>query len=160
MNLSPKSRKDIFLEKHFNLFPPCTVVQFFPEAYSKLKMEKNPPRGQWEHHPLQKVPLSLSLPTLQSSFLHFFWYICILTHVYFYINTQTCTYTWGFPTGTDSKESACNAGDLGSILGSGRSPGERNGNPLLYSWLGNHMDRGAWQVPVHRVAKSRTRLSD
>ena len=69
-------------------------------------------------------------------------------------------YTWGFPTGTDSKESACNAGDLGSILGSGRSPGERNGNPLLYSWLGNHMDRGAWQVTVHRVAKSRTCLSN
>ena len=160
MNLSPKSRKDIFLEKHFNLFPPCTVVQCFPEAYSKLKMEKNPPRGQWEHHPLQKVPLSLSLPTLQSSFLHFFWYICILTHVYFYINTQTCTYTWGFPTGTDSKESACNAGDLGSILGSGRSPREGNGNLLQYFCLENPMDRGAWWAIVRGVAKSQTQLSD
>ena len=69
-------------------------------------------------------------------------------------------YTWGFPAGTDSKESACNAGYLGSILGSGRSPGAGNGYPLLYSWLGNHMDRGAWQVTVHRVAKSRTHLRD
>ena len=69
-------------------------------------------------------------------------------------------YTWGFPAGTDSKESACNAGDLGSILGSGRSPGEGNSYRLLYSWMGNHMDRGAWQVIVHRVAKSRTHLRD
>ena len=43
---------------------------------------------------------------------------------------------------------------------SGRSPGERNGNPLQYSCLGNPMDRGAWRATVHGVAKSRTRLSD
>ena len=59
------------------------------------------------------------------------------------------------PSGSVSKESACNAGDLGSIPGSGRSPGERNGNPLQYSYLENPMDRGAWQTTVHRVAKSR-----
>ena len=47
------------------------------------------------------------------------------------------------PSGSVSKESACNAGDLGSIPGSGRSPGERNGNPLQYSYLENPMDRGA-----------------
>jgi len=46
-----------------------------------------------------------------------------------------------------------NAGDLGSILESGRSPGEGNGNPLQYSCLGNPMDRRAWWVTVHRVAK-------
>ena len=51
-------------------------------------------------------------------------------------------------------------GDPGSIPGSGRSPGEGNGNPLHYSCLENPMDRGAWQATVHRVAKSRTRLSD
>ena len=50
----------------------------------------------------------------------------------------------GFPGGSDSKESACNAGDLGLIPGSGRSPGEGNGNPLQYSCLENCMDRGAW----------------
>ena len=58
------------------------------------------------------------------------------------------------------KASACNAGDLGSIPGSGRSPGEGNGNPLQYSCLENPMDRGAWQAIVHGVPKSRTRLSD
>ena len=60
----------------------------------------------------------------------------------------------------DGKESACNAGDLGSIPGSGRSPGEGNGNPFQYSCLENPMDGGAWRATVHGVAKSRTRLSD
>ena len=50
----------------------------------------------------------------------------------------------GLPGGSDSKASMCNAGDLGSIPGSGRSPGEGNGNPLQYSSLENPMDRGAW----------------
>ena len=56
--------------------------------------------------------------------------------------------------------SACNAGDLGLIPGSGRSPGEENGNPLQYSCLENSMDRRAWWAIVHEVTKSRTRLSD
>ena len=50
----------------------------------------------------------------------------------------------------------CSAGDLGLIPGSGRSPGEGNGNPLQYSCLENYMDRGAWWATVHRVARSRT----
>ena len=50
----------------------------------------------------------------------------------------------GFPGGSDGKESACNAQDLGLIPGSGRSPGEGNGNPLQYSCLENPMDGGAW----------------
>ena len=62
--------------------------------------------------------------------------------------------------GSDGKESACNAGDPGSIPGSGKSPGERNGYPLLYSCLENSMDRGAWWATVHGVAKSQTQLSD
>ena len=49
-----------------------------------------------------------------------------------------------FPGGSDGKASAYNAGDLGSIPGSGRSPGEGNGNPLQYSCLENPMDGGAW----------------
>ena len=65
----------------------------------------------------------------------------------------------GFPGGSEVKASACNAGDLGSIPGSGRSPGEGNGNPLQYSCLENPMDRGVWWATVHGVAKSRTRLS-
>ena len=52
-----------------------------------------------------------------------------------------------------SKESACNTGDLGSIPGSGRSPGEGNGNPLQYSCLENPMNRGAWQAIVHGVVR-------
>ena len=57
------------------------------------------------------------------------------------------------------KEPACNTGDLGSIPGSGRSPGEANGNPLQYSCLENPMDRGAWRAIVHGITKSRTRLN-
>ena len=68
--------------------------------------------------------------------------------------TSWCLYTRGFPGGSDSEESACNAEDLGSIPGLGRSPGEGNGNPLQYSCLENSMDRGAWQATVHGVTKS------
>ena len=53
-----------------------------------------------------------------------------------------------------------NAGDLSSITGSGRSPGEGNGNPLQYSCLEIPMDKGAWWATVHRVAKSQTQLSE
>ena len=66
----------------------------------------------------------------------------------------------GFPGGSNSKESACSARDPSSVPGSGRSPGEGDGNLLQYSCLENSMDRGAWQATVHRVAKSQTRLSD
>ena len=66
----------------------------------------------------------------------------------------------GFPGGSEVKASACNAGDLGSIPGSGRSPGEGNGNPLQYSCLENPMDGGAWGAIVHGVAESQTGLSD
>ena len=59
-------------------------------------------------------------------------------------------YNWGFPGGSDSKVSVCNAGDVGSIPGSGRSPGEGNGNPLQYSGLKNSMD-----CTVHGVTKVR-----
>ena len=58
------------------------------------------------------------------------------------------------------KASACSVGDLGSIPGSGRSPGEGNGNPLQYSCLENSMGRGAWWAKIHGVTKSQTRLSD
>ena len=64
------------------------------------------------------------------------------------------------PGGSEVKAPASNAGDLGSIPGLGRSPGEGNGNPLQYSCLENPMDRGAWQATVHWVTKSRTRLSN
>ena len=63
-----------------------------------------------------------------------------------------------FPGDSDSKESTYNVGDLGSIAGLGRFPGEGHGNPLQYSCLKNPMDRGAWWAKVHGVAKSQTQL--
>ena len=81
-----------------------------------------------------------------SSYMLYFWVILI--------------YLLGFPSASEVKASACNVGDLGLIPGSGRSPGEGNGNPLEYSCLGNSMDGGTWWPTVHRVAKSRTRLSN
>ena len=74
---------------------------------------------------------------------------CILTLVVGYMNLVT-----------QMEESACSAGDLGLIPGSGRSPGEGNGNLLQSSRLENSIDRGAWQATVHGVTKSRTRLSN
>ena len=59
----------------------------------------------------------------------------------------------GFPGGSVVKNPPANAGDVGLISGSGRSPGEGNGNPFQYACLGNPTDRGTWQVIVNRVAE-------
>ena len=86
-------------------------------------------------------------------------------------HVHICRYSWcrygytygtyrGFPFGSDSEEAACSVGYPGLIPGSGRSPGEGNGTPLQYSCLENPMDGGAWRATVHRVTKSRTRLSN
>ena len=66
----------------------------------------------------------------------------------------------GFPGSSDSKESACNVGELGSIPGLGRFPGGRHGNPSRYSFLENPRDRGAWWATVHGVTKTEIQLSD
>ena len=66
----------------------------------------------------------------------------------------------GFPGDSVVKKLPAKHGDLGSIPGSGSSPGEENGNPLQYSCLGNTMDRGAWRTTVHGVTRSWTGLSD
>ena len=66
----------------------------------------------------------------------------------------------GFTGGSVVKNPSAKAGDVGSISELARSPGEGNGNPVQYSCLGNAMDRGAWWVTVHGVAKSQTRLSN
>ena len=65
----------------------------------------------------------------------------------------------GLPGGSDGKESACKAGDPGSIPGWERSPGEGNGYPRQYSCLENSMDKESWWAAVHGAAKSWTRLS-
>ena len=66
----------------------------------------------------------------------------------------------GFPSGSDSKESACNVRDLGSVLRSRTSPGEGNGYELQYSCQENPMDRGARMAIIHGVTKSWTQLSN
>ena len=70
------------------------------------------------------------------------------------------TNIWGFPLGSNGRDSACNAGNLSSVPKFGRSPGEGNGYPLHYSYLENSMDRGAQQATVHGVANSQTQLSN
>ena len=66
----------------------------------------------------------------------------------------------GFPGGSDGKGSTYNAGDVGSVPGSGRSPGAGKGNPFQYFPLENSMYRGAWLAIIHGVSKSWTQLSD
>ena len=75
-----------------------------------------------------------------------------------FINLAALCLSWGFFGGSDGEESACSVGDLGSIPGLGRSPGEGHGYPLQYSCLENSMDRGAWRATVHCVLKSLTWL--
>ena len=66
----------------------------------------------------------------------------------------------GFPSGSVVKNLPVKAGNMGLIPGLGRSPGGGNGNPLLYSCVGNPMDKGAWQAIVHGVTKNWRQLSD
>ena len=78
-------------------------------------------------------------------------------YIYVYVNESGNINLYviihSFLNGSVGKESACNAGDMGLIPGSGRSPGEVSGNPLQYSCLGNPMDRKAWWAAVHGVAR-------
>ena len=90
------------------------------------------------------------------------WYIsCFITMGYSGTKAKQPVNLWmGFPGSSDGKESACIVGDVGSIPGSGSSPGEGNGYSQPYSCLENFIDRGAWRATVHGVAKSWTWLSD
>ena len=97
---------------------------------------------------------SICLELIKFIVFHFF---KILFHISKIVIKSLCKQ---IPGGSDGKESACNAGDLGSIPGSGRSPGEGKGYPVQYSCQENPMDRGAWQATVHGVAKSQTRQND
>ena len=95
--------------------------------------------------------LEFGIFSFQNNTSVYYLHICIYAPIYS---------TMGFPGGSDDKESACNVGDPGSILGWGRSPGERNGYPHQYSYVEKPTDKEALQAVVHRVAKSRTQLSD
>ena len=77
----------------------------------------------------------------------------------FYLFCNSYNGIWALPGGSDGKEYACNAGDLGSIPGLGRFPGEGNGYPVQYSCLENPLERGGWQVTVHRIVKNQTCLN-
>ena len=72
----------------------------------------------------------------------------------------TSVFIWGFPSGSDGKESASSAGGMALIPGLGRFPEEGNGYPLQCSCLENSMDRGGWQARVHGVTKNQTLLSN
>ena len=74
----------------------------------------------------------------------------VCTTMRIFLTLQSCT---GLPGGSVVKSPPANAGDVGTIPGSGRSPAEGSGNPIQYSCLGNPKDRGAWRITVHRVAK-------
>ena len=84
--------------------------------------------------------------------------LVLYTQSTYYILSLTYYFILGLQQWLRGQESACNAGDTGSIPGSGRSPGKGNGNPLQYSCLENRMDRGAWRATVRGVIKSWTRL--
>ena len=75
---------------------------------------------------------------------YYFFLFCYQLFAFYFLRWQLQDHVC--PSGSDGKESACNAGDLGLIPGSGSSPGEGNGNPLQYSCLENSMDRGAWEL--------------
>ena len=93
------------------------------------------------------------------------YHLSILAPILYFINYYNFIVTLGFPGGSEvpapeETQVSSNAGDLGLMSGTGRSPGEGNGNPLQYSCLENPMDGEAWWATVHGVAKSWTRLSD
>ena len=77
-----------------------------------------------------------------------------------FLNCVELPVIMGFPGGSVVKNPPSNAEDVGSIPGSGRSPGEKNGNLLQHFCLGNPTDRGAWKAKVHGVTKSQIQLSN
>ena len=81
----------------------------------------------------------------------------VVPFFFFFSILKLCVWVLGT---SDGKESACNAGDLGMILGLERSSGGGTGCPLQYSRLENSMDRGSWQAIVHGATKSHTQLSN
>ena len=149
---------------HIRLFIPWTVAHQAPLSMEVSRQEcwsglPFPSPGDFPDSEIEVI--SLASPALAGGFFTTeppgkSTYTCnSLLFVYMFI------YIYMLPWWLSSKGSACRAGDVGSaISGSGRSPGERNGNPLQYSCLGNPMDRGAWQATVHGVIKRWTQPSN
>ena len=132
-----------FLKKH------CFQKQYDFELATKLHWASLPSFLKWRYFYAEIISTGIQNKLIYIKLFH-------------YLNEQKerihiiIAFLWGFPGGSDGKESACNAGDQDSIPGWGRSPGGGNGNPLQYSCLENPMDRGVWWATVHGVAKSRT----
>ena len=112
---------------------------------------------QWSLSTPQVIPEYLLLSQLRSTLVT--WGSHLVTRIL--LRSKVLCFEPGqAPSGSVGKESACSAGDLGSIRGLGRYPGEGDGNPIHYSCLENLMDRGAFRAAVHGVATSWTRLND
>ena len=157
----------IFIKSLFNLLHYCFYFMFWfsgPKACGIIapqpEMEPPPPA-------LEGEGLTTGLPgkAYPSPLLHSLIYLfqkrrqassskALAAHcTWLEFNNRTL---WSFPGGSDGKESACDAGEPYSTPGSGRSPGQGNGNPIRDFCLKNPMDRGAWRATVHRVANSQT----
>ena len=144
------------------VFMDCTVIwplgqriiSIPPDLRCWLKMYSCGLPGGWREPRLMTCVLSFrSLLILSKLSFGIYIYICIYVNIHSWIyiysfsdSQDLYTSKLGFPGGSDGKESALNEGDLGSTPGSGRSPGEGNGNPLQYSCLENPMDRGTWRA--------------
>ena len=135
-----------------NVCPNSMLNSSLPKSlheYACILSLKHPPFCSLWRHSFRKYPWCS--PYLKKFFLHkfvsYFLNVCIL-------------HSLGFQGGSVVKNLPANAGDTGSISGSGRFPGEGNGNPLQSSCLGNPMDRRAWWATVQEVTKSQTLLSD
>ena len=140
------------------------------KAGFNCRQNRRQPLGQCDHVRglLEPAHLVLHSPANPRRLQRIYWYAlgCYI-HLWKILpwteNRTLALLTWrerGFPGSSDGKASAYNEGDLGSIPGLGRSPGEGNGNPLQYSCLENPMDRGAWWATTCGVTKSQTWLSD
>ena len=132
---------------------PCGLSQPHAQVGTGARASLQP--LPWQHF---QRPFSSSSTLLYSCRLSLFSFLLSLSPSFLCnVNMRRMfTETSGFPGGSDSKESACNTEDPGLIPGSGRSPGEGNGNPLQYPCLENPKDRGAWWAAVCGVTKSQT----
>ena len=111
------------------------------ETWAQSWVGKIPWRGKYSSIPAWRIPWTEEPSSLHSPWGHKD------------SDTTERLTSWDFPGGSDGRQSACDAGDEGSISESGRSPGEGSGYPLQYSCLENSVDRGAWWATVHGIAE-------
>ena len=117
-------------------------------------------RATWEAHLLKHLFAIWIFPFVKCQFKSFHLLNIEFSFSHWSVEILSTPWIQGFPGGSVVKHLSVNVGDVGLIPGLGRFPGEWNGNPFQYSYLGNPMDRGVWQAAVHGVAKSQTWPSD